>query len=241
MIDTRASKQSIAGYKQYFVYKKNLSSIQFNKTKARAVNIQFGISSTFFIRSLLLDTPIGTIKFYVIEANTLFLLCFEDMNKLNVYFNNLKNILITSTKLVPVVGCFSHPFLLWDKSFQSFIANFFNNNPYFLTDTELHQLYRRFGHLFVGKPYKMLEYTSHEIDKKIIDNLTKYCIYCQKHEKPPGQFKFTWKENANFNYSIFIDIMYINGNPLLHVVDEITKFQATRQLNNVSAKYTEKG
>lgn len=112
MIDTRASKQLTAKYGQYLVYQKNIILIQVNKTKTGAVNVQFGIGSTSSIRSLLLDTSIGIIKFNVIEANTLFLLCFEDMEKLNVYFNNLENILIISTKLLPVVCCFGHPFLL---------------------------------------------------------------------------------------------------------------------------------
>ena len=65
-------------------------------------------------------------------------------------------------------------------------------------------------------------------DKKIIDNLTKYCIYCQKHKKSPDRFKFTLKEDANFNYLIFIDIININRNLILHIVNETTRFQTAR-------------
>ncbi len=238
MIDTGASKRSTAGYGQYLAYKKNVTPIQVDKAKAGAVNVQFGIGSTSSIGSLLLDTPIGIIEFHVVEADTPFLLCLEDMDNLNVYFNNLENVLITSTKSVPVVRRFGHPFLLWDKSLQSFIANSFNNNPCFLTDTELRQLHRRFGHPSAGKLHKVLERAGHETDKKIVDNLTKYCMHCQKHGKSPGRFKFTLKEDANFNYSILVDIMYIDGSPILHVVDEATRFQAARWLNNVSAKHT---
>ena len=114
MIDTRASKQSTAGYGQYFAYKKEVTHVQVNKAKARAVNVQFGIGSTSSIGSLLLDTPIGIIEFRVVEADTLCLLYLEDINKLNVYFNKLENVLITSTKSVSVVYCFNHPFLLWN-------------------------------------------------------------------------------------------------------------------------------
>ena len=83
-----------------------------DKSRAGAVNVQFGIGSTLSIGSLLLDTPIGIIEFYVVEAETPFLLCLEDMDKLNVYFNNLENVLIASTKSVPVVRRFGHLFLL---------------------------------------------------------------------------------------------------------------------------------
>lgn len=117
MINTIASKQLTAGYEQYLADKKNVISIQVNKEKSGAVNVQFDIGPTSFIGSLLLDIPIRIIEFHVVEADTPFLLCLEDMNKLNVYFNNLENILITSTKSVPIVYCFGHPFLLWNKSF----------------------------------------------------------------------------------------------------------------------------
>lgn len=107
-----------------------------------------------------------------------------------------------------------------------------------MTDTELRQLYRRFGHPSVGKLHKVLECTGHKTDTKIIDNLTKYCIHCQKHRKSPGRFKFTLKEDANFNYSIFVDIIYIDDSPILHVIDKATRFQAARWLNNIFAKHT---
>lgn len=32
--------------------------------------------------------------------------------------------------------------------------------------------------------------------------------------------------------------MYIDGNPILHIVDEATRFQAARWLNNISARHT---
>ncbi len=92
------------------------------------------------------------------------------MDKLNVYFNNLENVLIILIKSVQVVPCFGYPFLFWDKFLQSFIANSFNNNLYFLTDIELRQLHRRFGQLSAGKLYKVLEYANYKTDKKIIDN-----------------------------------------------------------------------
>lgn len=112
MINIGASKQSTNGYEQYLANKKNITSILINKIKARAVNIEYGISFTSCIGSFLLDTPIGIIEFHIVEAKTPFLLCYEDMDKLYVYFNNLRNVLITSTKLVLVICCFGHLFLL---------------------------------------------------------------------------------------------------------------------------------
>ena len=59
------------------------------------VNIQFNIKLTLLIKLAKVTTLIGIIKFYIIKANTPFLLYLADINYLIVYFNNLKNILIT--------------------------------------------------------------------------------------------------------------------------------------------------
>ena len=237
MIDIGASKWQTAEHGKFLAYKKKIKHVQVDKSQAGAVNVQFGIDSTSSTGSLLLDTSIGIVEIHFVDADISFLLCLEDMDKLNVYFKNLENLLIASTKSVPVVRRFGPPFLLWNESLHSFIANSFINNPCFLTDTELCQLHCRFSHLSEGKLRKVLERAGHKTDKKIIDNLTKYCTHCQKHRKSPGRFKFTLKEYVNSNYSILVDIMYIDGDPILQVVDKANRFQAARWLNNMPAKH----
>ena len=59
------------------------------------VNVQFSIKLILLIKLAKVTTPIGIIKFYIIKANTPFLLYLVDIDYLKVYFNNLKNILIT--------------------------------------------------------------------------------------------------------------------------------------------------
>ena len=58
------------------------------------------------------NSPIGKVQFYIIKADTPFLLCLADMDRLYIKYNNLKDIIITCTKRVPVVRQFGHPFLL---------------------------------------------------------------------------------------------------------------------------------
>ncbi len=46
------------------------------------------------------------------------------------------------------------------------------------------------------------------------------------------------KEDIDFNYTIIIDVMYINRNkPVIQVIDLITGYQATRFLKSMSTKY----
>jgi hypothetical protein len=100
-----------------------------------------------------------------------------------------------------------------------------------LSETELRQLHRRFGHPSVNRFCKVLERSEHDVDRQAIQHITKFCTFCQKHGKSPGRFKFVLQakdKDICFNHAIFVDIMYIENNPILHVIDEATKFQATR-------------
>jgi hypothetical protein len=84
----------------------------------------------------------------------------------------------------------------------------------------------------------VLERAGHDVDHDTLEYLTKYCEHCQKHGKAPGRFKFNLRDDVNFNYSIIVDIFYITGKPVLHVVDEGTRYQAGQWLQNISATHT---
>ena len=47
-----------------------------------AINIQVGIGSTILIRLVVIKTLIGLVNFYIIKADTPFLLCFADIDRL---------------------------------------------------------------------------------------------------------------------------------------------------------------
>ena len=99
-----------------------------------------------------------------------------------------------------------------------------------MIDTKLRQLHRRFDHPFALKLRRILERFEHDDDliKTALNKLTEYCTFCQKHGKSPERFKFTLREDVNFNYFIIVDIMYIDNDLILHVIDEATRFQSAR-------------
>ena len=47
-----------------------------------AINVQFGISSTVSIKSVTVKTPIGPVDFHIIKADTFFLVCLIDIDRL---------------------------------------------------------------------------------------------------------------------------------------------------------------
>ena len=113
VIDTGASRYSIAGLEQFQALQRINKSVILNDTTKGQVIVQFNIGSTSSIGSTLVTTPIGQVEFYIMLVKTLFLLSLADIDKLRVYFNNLTNSLITSTSSnVLVVRRFGHSFLL---------------------------------------------------------------------------------------------------------------------------------
>jgi hypothetical protein len=78
----------------------------------------------------------------------------------------------------------------------------------------------------VERLHRILERFGYDTNKKVIKNLTKFCSYCQKYGKSLGWFKFVLKDNqdSDFNHFIFVDVMYINDNLILHIINEATRF-----------------
>jgi hypothetical protein len=54
--------------------------------------------------------------------------------------------------------------------------------------------------------------------------------------KSPSRFKFSLKDNYEFNYSIIIDIIYLDSKLVLYVIDVFTSFQAASFLKDMSAR-----
>ena len=239
MIDTGAAARSTTGLGQFLAYTRIYGDIQIDKT--RSYTFQFGIGSSASIGVATINTPVGSIDFHIIEADIPFILCLHDMKTLNIYLDNIHNVLVSTsgTQVWQVVEKFGHLFLLWGNHLYSFLTSSFDSNPCYLTETELRQLHRRFGHPSANKLCRLLERSGHDVDKYSIEYLNKFCEQCQKHGRSPGRFKFVLRDDTiDFNHSIYVDILYIDGHPVLHIVDEATRFQAARWLQNISAQHT---
>ena len=184
----------------------------------------------------------GPITFYIVKVNTPFLLCLADMDRLGAFFNNTINQVVQigpgTGRSHPVIWRYGHAFLLWRTSAYSVITESLSQNPCFLTEIELRRLHRRFGHPSVRRLHQILERSGHEVEIQALQHLTRYCEHCQKYGKSPGRFNFNIKEDdINFNFNVIVDILYIQGKPVLHLVDEATRFQAGRWLKDISARH----
>ena len=58
------------------------SNIDINTMQAGAINVQFGIGLTILIRLVIVKTLISLVNFYIVKADTPFLLYLTDIDRL---------------------------------------------------------------------------------------------------------------------------------------------------------------
>ena len=239
MIDTSASRHFTTEYDQYLTYEKYYDNISIDIQKAGVVHVQFDIDAISFMRSIKISTLVKTVEFHVVKTNIFFLLCLTNMNRLNIYYNNIQNVLVMKNRVISIICRFDHSFMLWNSCLQVYLTELFDDSSCHLTEKKLRQLHCRFDHSSALKLRRVLEQSEHEdvLNKKLLDKLTRYCSYCQKHDKSSDRFKFTLRENVNFNHFIIVDIMYVKNSSLLHVINKTTRFQTARWLLNIIVKH----
>ena len=66
---------------------------------------------------------------------------------------------------------------------------------------------------------------------RTLEDLSQRCGPCQRIKPAPTRFRVSFgAEEVRFNERVLMDIMYIGSRPVLHVVDEATRFSAARFL-----------
>lgn len=139
--------------------------------------------------------------------------------------------MIDDNKLIPVILKWEHPLI------------FLHNSPgkslawCHLSESQLRQLHRRFGHPSARGLIDLHRKAGQkDFQTRLVKNLTKVCLHCQMSAKNLSRVKFTIKDDTEFNYMIIIDIFYIEGKPIVHVLDLATGFQAAKFLKDISTK-----
>ena len=182
---------------------------QLNITFAGSIIVHFGIEIAASIETLTVDSLINRIDFYIMQTNISFLLCLQDVNKLSVYLNNFKDqIVLRDEFTISIIHFHEHFFLIWGLTLINY-----------LIDIELRQLHRRFEHLLINKLVRILKKADYDDPKhrQMLQRIINFCTFCQKHFRFFDRFKFTLKDenNAYFNYTIVIDVLYINDSSIL--------------------------
>lgn len=233
LIDTGCSRSSSGGLDQYRAYRRHVGQHEsIDRTKTAFCN--FGIGGTSSIGVATIAFPVNNVilKFslHIINSDLPILLSLADMDRLRVHYNNLADKLyhVPTGYFARISRIFGHPFLCWNPI-----------NHCFSTEAKLRRLHKRFGHPHADKLYNVLKRSElPDVDSKtreILEGIKRKCLQCQRYVQAPRRFKFNLREDKEFNHTIFVDIFYIDGRPILHVVDESTRYQAARWLPKISA------
>ncbi len=83
--------------------RKLLLKLQIDIAIAGKHKIKFGKGEAVSQGTIDVDTPIRIIMFYIVPANTLFLFCLQDIDRLGVKLDNLENVLIQGNNIVPII------------------------------------------------------------------------------------------------------------------------------------------
>src|SRR4051812_7014170 len=166
MPDTGAAGHSTGGYNQYVALQQICPKATLDKTTAGQASIRFGDGQTKrSIGTTAVPTAFGPIQFHIVDANTPFLLCLSDMDRLNIHYNNITDCLVQGKVVRPVVRKWGHPWLLISQQKQTVAYSH-------LTEVELKRLHRRFGHPTVSRLYQLLKQSDSNIDIQAIEHLT---------------------------------------------------------------------
>ena len=109
----------------------------------------------------------------------------------------------------------------------------------FYTTAQLRNFHHQFAHLSDGKLYNLLKKAGLEAVEaqtlETLEKITAECEPCQRIRNAPLRFKVAMgHEDIRFNSRVYIDIMYLDGRPVLHIVDKSTRFSAARFLTKMT-------
>lgn len=237
LIDTGAAERSTVGIRQFRAIQ-SVQKVELDTGRAGEAKVTFGIGQSVSLGTASVQTPLGTVDFHVVPADIPFLLSLADLDRLRAAYNNLKDVVFQEGGVqVPVFRMRGHPWILLDnvKTLVAQDSDLFPTIECHLTEVELRQLHRRFGHPSVSRLENILRRAGQDWKSPELHKIVQFCHQCQIHGRSPGRFKFTLKDDKDFNHSVYTDVYWIDGKPVLHTVDESTGFQAAYFLKSMSA------
>ncbi|EED20782.1 conserved hypothetical protein [Talaromyces stipitatus ATCC 10500] len=231
MPDTGASTVSTIGKGQLAAFLRLYPYTKVDRSRAGEYSVRFGMGNPIISTAVItVESQFSDIEFNTMDLPTPFLFCLKDMDRLRVKFDNLTNEMIQGDLIVPVIHKRGHPWFFLDEKYAP---------EAFLTEVEMRRLHQRFGHPAVDRLHKVLKRAGHlDVDYKVLAQIEEFCHHCQMNRQAPKRFKFTLHDDCEYNYEIVVDVMYLDGKPVLHIVDWATSFQAAKFLKSLSTKDT---
>jgi len=222
-MDTGATR-TVIGRRQAVAYS-NLSGVPLRGPPSQPVSYLFGgvltpCSGTVDIRVPIAPAAYADLRVAIVELNIPFLFGLDALDAVSFYVNNVENMLKCDARGVatPLKRKDGHLYLEWNKAIH-------------YTTTELDRLHRHFNHPRTGRLAAVLRQAGGvKVTPDMQEELNKIaasCDICQRLAMAPGRFRTALPaEDLAFNRTVYLDLMYLDGKSVLHVVDRDTAFSA---------------
>ena len=166
----------------------------------------------------------------VVDIDVPLLLGLDTLDKYSLYCNNVKNQLVCENPkwIHNMSRKYGHLYYVWEYGTM-------------YTKTELRKIHRQFYH---PRPERLFELMKRAEDpeatvntRELLEEVTAECDTCQRLSRQPGRFRVALPaDDIVFNRLVCLDLMFIDGNPILHVVCKDTRFSAAVFLESESAQ-----
>lgn len=157
----------------------------------------------------------------VVAAPIPLLLGLDVMDREGVIANNVRNQLQNPGQewYLPIIRKYGHMYITWDK------------NEVLFTRPELIKLHRHFKHPDSQKLWNLIQRAKpDQVDtgtRNLLEEITKACETCQVFSASPERFRVSLPPTEiAFNREVAIDLMWLEGKAILHVVDVETRFNS---------------
>lgn len=204
MIDSATAYSSSENENRYYDYCKLIGFIpSIDSTQSKL--ILFGIGKEMSKGTAQTDFPMEnlwlTFKIRILSANITIILGMNNMDRLDIHFNNLTNKLVhpKSGYFASNVGFRGHADTKWDPHLQTHF-----------TENESHHLHRRFGH---PSTYNLANFLilsglddSSGHRRTTLESVAQHFHPCQRYAQAPRRLNFKIKGNFQFNHTIYVEV-----------------------------------
>ena len=174
------------------------------------------------------------IEIDVVRANVPFLLELDLLDKLQLYLDTTRNVLISSPGNIslPVVRKSGHVYLEWKRE-----------DAVLFSRSELIKLHRGFRYptdiKLLNLIIKARLHEATEATTKVLKAISKSCNTCQMLGSQPTRFKTTLPtlKDVKLGREISMDLMFTEGKAILHIVDTAIRFSSAIFLYSQGQNY----
>jgi len=156
----------------------------------------------------------------VVELNVPLLFGLDALDAYALYINSVENTLKCDSRdiVTPLVRKDGHIYLEWGHAIH-------------YTTAELERLHRHFNHPAAERLSALLARAggpkATPNARAELDRVAAACQVCQRLAKAPSRYRVALPaDGVTFNRTVYLDLMYLDGRSVLHVVDRDTAFSA---------------